>query len=139
MVWSTPSSSSAARTAGSGKRGMSSGTRKRAPTTTRKTTVVPVPIVPLVGGHRADWWTSGPYAVVLRLGEVVAQQAEQMFGVDGLGDVVRGPRVQAALPVAIHRLRRHGDDRQVGMPGPGPDRSHRLVAVHPAHHHVHQH
>ena len=41
-----------------------------------------------------------------------------MVGVHRLGHVVRWPRPRGSLPVAVHRLRGHRDDRQVGVLGP---------------------
>src|SRR5438270_14052748 len=56
MLWSAASSTSEPSTAGSGKRGMSSGTRKRAATTAPTTNVsVPTPGLRLLGTSRGTW------------------------------------------------------------------------------------
>ncbi len=47
-----------------------------------------------------------------RLLEPDVQDGEQAFGIDGLGDVLRGARRERLLAVALHRLRRERDDRQ---------------------------
>src|SRR4051812_8528433 len=41
-----------------------------------------------------------------------AQHRQQLAAVHRLGDVIRRPGLQAFFPVAFHRLRRKGDDRQ---------------------------
>ena len=62
---------------------------------------------------------------------------EEVVHVDGLGDVVGRPGVEA-VAVARHGLRGQRDHRQVAEGGDPADLAHRGVAVHPRHHHVHQ-
>src|SRR5919106_817245 len=68
-----------------------------------------------------------------------SQHREQMQAIDGLGQVVPGARLDALLAVALHRLRRHRDDRQGAAPRQLPDLLDGLDAVHLRHHDVHQH
>src|SRR6185503_18905599 len=42
-----------------------------------------------------------------------SENGEQMLAIDRLGQVVPGARGDALLAIALHRLRRHGDDRQL--------------------------
>src|SRR4051794_29642493 len=61
MLWSAASSTRAATTAGSGNRGMSSGTRNRAATTAPTTNVsVPTPGLRLLGTSRGTWHQPRP-------------------------------------------------------------------------------
>src|SRR4051795_10080209 len=57
-------------------------------------------------------------------------ERQELVHVHRLGDVVGGPRGDALLAVALHRLRRERDDRQVLEAARRPDRARRLVAVH---------
>ena len=67
------------------------------------------------------------------------QGREQLLRVDRLRQVVPRARLEAALAVALHRLRGHRDDRQVLAAGELADLAHGLQAVHLRHHDVHQH
>src|SRR2546430_5211609 len=57
-------------------------------------------------------------------------QRQQLLGVNRLGDVVRSPRFQALLAVALHGLGGEGDDRQLPELMLAADAAHGLVAVH---------
>ena len=57
----------------------------------------------------------------------------------GLGHVVVGPGVEAALALARHHLAGDGDDGEVLEPVDGTDGADGLVAVHDRHHDVHEH
>src|SRR5256885_6439699 len=61
-------------------------------------------------------------------------QRQQLLGVHRLGDVVRSPRFQALLAVALHGLGGEGDDRQQPELMLAADAAHGLVAVHFRHH-----
>src|SRR3954468_14099438 len=50
-----------------------------------------------------------------RAGNPYPQQREHEIDVDRLGDIVRSAGIQALLAVALHRLRSHGDQRQIGQ------------------------
>jgi len=52
--------------------------------------------------------------------------------------VLVGPGGQALLPVSLHRLGGHGDDRQVSEPRQLADPRRRRVPIHAGHHDVHQ-
>ena len=41
-----------------------------------------------------------------------AKRRQQLFGIDRLGEIVRGAGLEAAFAIAFHRLRRQSDDRQ---------------------------
>src|SRR4051812_42989637 len=58
------------------------------------------------------------------------QQRQELLGVDRLGDVARATRLEALLPIALHRLGGEGNDRQRAQRGIRADLTHRLVAVH---------
>src|SRR5205807_1451661 len=66
-------------------------------------------------------------------------QGQQLLGVHRLGDVVRSPRLEALLAVALHGLGGEGDDRQQPELMLAADAAHGLVAVHFRHHDIHQH
>ena len=68
-----------------------------------------------------------------------SDRGDQLLGVDRLGDVVVGARVETALSFAGHDLARHRDDRDRPELVEGADRAHRVVAVHARHHDVGQH
>src|SRR5713101_2821363 len=68
-----------------------------------------------------------------------AQDGQHLIDVHRLGEVVPGARLERLLPVPLHRLGRHGDDRQVPGAVDLPDRAHRVVAVHVGHHDVDEH
>src|SRR5262245_44509859 len=46
-------------------------------------------------------------------GESYPQQRQQLLDVHGLGNVVGSSRLDALLPISLHRLGGHRDDRQV--------------------------
>ena len=66
------------------------------------------------------------------------QQREQQLDIDRLGDIVGRAGIEALLPVALHRLGGHRDQRQIGKLRPLADLLHGLVAVHFRHHDVDQ-
>src|SRR5437773_452043 len=59
-----------------------------------------------------------------------SQHREQVLAIDGLGEVIPGPGLDALLAVALHRLRGHGDDRQVAAARQLADLLHGGDAVH---------
>ncbi len=65
--------------------------------------------------------------------------ASRLGAVDGLGDVVVGAGVEAALALPGHHLAGDGDHGQRLEPFDGPDGPDGLVPVHDRHHDVHQH
>src|SRR6476620_10227311 len=67
-----------------------------------------------------------------------SHQRKELVGVDRLRYVVGGPRGDRLLAIALHCLRREGDDRQLLERLIAADDPHRLVAVHARHHDVHQ-
>src|SRR5580700_8709044 len=69
----------------------------------------------------------------------MSHQLQKMIGLHRLGEVVGGPRLDALLPVALHRLGGERDDRQVDELRHLPDGPHRRVPVKFRHHHIHQH
>src|SRR5262249_54786192 len=40
------------------------------------------------------------------------QDGQQLLRIDGFGEIIPGPGLDAFLPVAFHGLGRHGDDRE---------------------------
>src|SRR5687768_1442259 len=67
-----------------------------------------------------------------------SQEGEQLLGVHRFGYVIRGPRLQAFLPVPLHGFRGHRYDRYCLELRDLPDLLHRFEAVHTRHHDVHQ-
>src|SRR6266540_1640534 len=67
-----------------------------------------------------------------------SHQRQQLVGVDGLRDVVRRAGRDRLFPVALHRLRRQRDDRELLERVVLTDRARRLIAVELRHHDVHQ-
>ena len=66
-------------------------------------------------------------------------QANHLLGIDRLGKVAIHSRRQAAIPVALHRMGRHGDDRHPAAAVFAlADGSRGFQAVHARHLHVHQ-
>src|SRR5882724_5490649 len=69
------------------------------------------------------------------------ERGPQFIGLHRLGDVVVHPGGEAALAIALHGIRRHGDDghvrayRRFAL----ADRGRRLVAIHLRHLAVHEH
>src|SRR5262249_15276637 len=63
-------------------------------------------------------------------GEPALHDAEQVFGVHRLGDIVGGTGGDALIPVALHGPGGHRDDRQVSQPRYLPDRRRGRVPVH---------
>src|SRR5438477_805526 len=88
-------------------------------------------------GRRKTWsvpaFPSGSSPV-----QPAAQHGEQMQAVHRLRQVVPGARGDALLAVALHRLRGHRDDRQVGAAVELADLADGGDAVHLRHHDVHQ-
>src|SRR5512135_304061 len=72
-------------------------------------------------------------------GQPDAEHRLELVAADGLGQVVRGPDLEAFLAVAFHRLGRQRDDRQRPERLQLADRADRLVTVHLRHHDVQQH
>ena len=81
---------------------------------------------------------AGRVRTAVAAGQPALHAGQQFLGVDRLGHVVAGARVEALLPVALHGPRGHRDDGQAGEAGHLADGRHRRVAVHLRHHHVHQ-
>ena len=105
-------------------------------------------IVAQVGQHllpveyRAAWrggfgdWRRGRVIVA----GMVDQDLDQVRGMYGLGQVAVHAGLQAALPVALHGVGGHGDDRGMGHACrfPFADHGGGLEAAHHRHLHVHQ-
>ena len=66
-----------------------------------------------------------------------AHRGQQLLGIHGLGQIIRGARIEAFLPVALHRFGGKRDDRQPSEAG-SSGLPHRLIAVHLRHHDIHQ-
>src|SRR5712671_5173630 len=77
-----------------------------------------------------------PRRLILAL-DRAPEGGKQDIHVHRLRDVVRGTRLDAFLAVADHRLRRHGDDRQLAVAVELAHDAHRVDAVQARHHHVH--
>src|SRR5262249_39667648 len=95
------------------------------------------PLCSRCGGWFSSCQQSG--AKLHRAGQPDPQEREELLSVDGLGDVIRGPRFQAFLAVSLHGLGRQGNDRQGLKFAAGTDSAHGLVAVHLGHHNIHEH
>src|SRR5262249_7059257 len=92
-----------------------------------------------MGPFRTAWFVSPrppPHPSAVQPGP---QHGEHLLGVHRLREVVPGAGLDALLPVALHGLGRHGDDRQVPQPRHLADFAHGLHAVHLRHHNVHEH
>src|SRR5947209_18916272 len=63
---------------------------------------------------------SRPPALAGSLAQPGPDQRHQLVRLDRLGDVVRGAGAQALLPIALHRLGRHGDYRELAKSGLSP-------------------
>ena len=90
------------------------------------------------------------YGIGLRLGcrrlaqaracaDPARQRRPQLRRVDGFGHVVVHAHGEAALAIGLHRVGGHGDHRQVGEAGVGPQQARGSLAVHHGHLHVHEH
>src|SRR5947209_8112263 len=58
------------------------------------------------------------------------QRGEQLFGVDRLGEIIGGARLQAFLAVALHGLGGERHDRQPAQRRLGANRLDGLIAIH---------
>src|SRR6185436_6814743 len=61
----------------------------------------------------AGWFCTFAFTVFTSAVQPGLEDREQLVAVDGLGQLVPSPRLDAALAVALQGLRGHGDDRQV--------------------------
>src|SRR5450759_1385108 len=91
---------------------------------------------PLSRARRAAAWP--PHSRSLSV-QPDPKQRNELLRVDRLGDVVGRARLHALLPVALHGLRRQGDDRKVLELLHTADPLRGLESVHLRHHDVHHH
>src|SRR5579862_3923439 len=75
-----------------------------------------------------------------RLPPVFLHHAAEFHRVHGLGNIVVHPGGEAAFPVAVHGMRRHGDNGSIGSAAAllAPDSLGGLEPAHAGHLHVHQ-
>src|SRR5208283_296545 len=92
----------------------------------------------------AGWSSTNKTLTLSVMGQGLAmephpQRGEELFGVDRLGEIVRGAGFEAFLAIALHGLGGQGNDRQTAVGRVAADVLDRLVTVHFRHHDVHQH